>query len=119
MITLQQLTDMPSTWKLLYSSRLRLIGLHTYDIVAGRTTRITGSEVGGEDHLGLEGAAQSYQQWLAPGIITTTDHARYYSLYNWILQRFVFDPTSSRRIADFRVPTSCDVRPKCTGLTVA
>jgi hypothetical protein len=45
------------------------------------TTRITDDEVGGEDHLGLEGAAQSYQQWLVPGIITTTDHARYYSFY--------------------------------------
>lgn len=66
------------------------------------TTRITDSEVGGEDHLGLEGAAQSYQQWLVPGIITTTDHARYYSFYSWILHRFIFDPASSRRIADFR-----------------
>jgi hypothetical protein len=68
------------------------------------TTRITDDEVGGEDHLGLEGAAQSYQQWLVPGIITTTDHARYYSFYSWILHRFIFDPASSRRIADFRGP---------------
>lgn len=66
------------------------------------TTRITNTEVGGEDHLGLEGAAQSYQQLLVPGIITTTDHARYYSFYSWILHRFIFDPASTRRIADFR-----------------
>lgn len=40
------------------------------------TTRITDDEVGGEDHLGFEGAAQSYQQWLVPGIITTTGLGR-------------------------------------------
>lgn len=68
------------------------------------TTRIIDKEVGGEDHLGLEGAAQSYQQWLVPGIITTTDHARYYSFYSWVLYRFIFDPASTRRIADFRGP---------------
>ena len=55
----------------------------------------------GEDHLGVEGAAQGYQQYLVPGIITTTDHARYYSFYCWVLYRFISDPHSSRRLNDF------------------
>ena len=44
------------------------------------TTEITDEIVPGEGMLGVEGAAQSYQQWLIPGIITTTDHARYHNL---------------------------------------
>jgi hypothetical protein len=68
------------------------------------TTRITDDDIGGEDHLGVEGAAQSYQQWLVPGIITTTDHARYYGFYSWILYRFIQDQNSSRLLADFRGP---------------
>jgi hypothetical protein len=45
------------------------------------TSRFTDDRVAGEDHLGIEGAAQGYQQYLISGIITTTDHARYYSFY--------------------------------------
>ena len=43
------------------------------------TTEITDTTVMGEDQLGIEGAAQSYQQEILPGIITVTNHARYYS----------------------------------------
>lgn len=60
--------------------------------------------VGGEDQLGVEGAAQNYQQWLIPGIITTTDRARYYSFYAWVLYRFINMPGSSRLLKDFRGP---------------
>jgi hypothetical protein len=45
----------------------------------------------GEDHLGIESAATSYQQHLLPGIITVTDRARYYSFYAWVLLRFIQD----------------------------
>lgn len=75
-------------------------------MVTGRwpqwTTELTTKFVTGEDHLGVEGAAQSYQQYLVPGIITTTDHARYYSFYAWVLYRFINWPESSRLMRDFR-----------------
>ena len=51
------------------------------------TARFTNEDVIGEDHLGVEGMAQSYQQYLVPGIISTTDHARYYSFYCWSFYR--------------------------------
>ena len=56
----------------------------------------------GEDQLGVEGAAQGYQQLILPGITTVTDHARYYSLYAWIIYRYLFDRKSSRLLAGFR-----------------
>ncbi len=68
------------------------------------TTRFTKKKVIGEDHLGVEGAAQGYQQYLIPGVITTTEHARYYSFYCWVLYRYIQDPHSSRLLADFRGP---------------
>jgi len=68
------------------------------------TTELTAHQVTGEDHLGVESAAQSYQQFLVPGIITTTDHARYYSFYSWVLYRFINDPDSTRLLRDFRGP---------------
>ena len=58
--------------------------------------------VPGEDQLGVEGAAQGYQQYLVPGIITTTEHARYYGFYTWILHRFIHLPGSSRLLRDFK-----------------
>ncbi len=66
------------------------------------TTRITDITVNGEDQLGIESAAQSYQQEILPGIITVTDHARYYSFYAWILYRFIFNKGSSRLLKDFQ-----------------
>jgi hypothetical protein len=66
------------------------------------TSELTDTFVTGEDQLGIEGAAQGYQQWLIPGIITTTDRARYYSIYAWILYRFINLPGSSRLLKDFR-----------------
>jgi hypothetical protein len=66
------------------------------------TSEITDNFVVGEDHLGVEGAAQSYQQFLIPGVITTTDRARYYSFYAWVLYRFINSPDSSRLLKDFR-----------------
>ena len=66
------------------------------------TSELTDNFVTGEDQLGVEGAAQGYQQWLIPGIITTTDRARYYSFYAWILHRFITLPNSSRLLKDFR-----------------
>jgi hypothetical protein len=66
------------------------------------TTEITDTIVTGEDMLGVEGAAQSYQQWLIPGIISTTDHARYYSFYAWVLYRYINSSTGNRLIRDFR-----------------
>lgn len=69
------------------------------------TTEITTKgTVTGEDQLGIEGAAQGYQQEILPGIITVTDHARYYSYYPWILYRFIFGEDSKRLLADFRGP---------------
>ena len=66
------------------------------------TARFTNEDVIGEDHLGVEGMAQSYQQYLVPGIISTTDHARYYSFYCWILYRYINQPDSPRTLAGFR-----------------
>ena len=66
------------------------------------TTELTAKFVTGEDQLGVEGAAQGYQQYLVPGIITTTDHARYYSFYAWVLYRFIEWPGSSRLLKDLR-----------------
>jgi hypothetical protein len=66
------------------------------------TARLTDNDVAGEDHLGVEGAAQGYQQYLVPGIITTTDHARYYSFYAWVLYRYIFAEDSSRLLSHFR-----------------
>ena len=66
------------------------------------TAELTDTFVTGEDQLGVEGAAQGYQQWLIPGIITTTDRARYYSFYAWVLHRFINLPDSSRLLKDFR-----------------
>jgi hypothetical protein len=65
------------------------------------TERVTNTDVGGEDHLGVEGVAQSYQQHLVPGIISTTDHARYYSFYCWILYRYINQPDSPRTLSGF------------------
>lgn len=66
------------------------------------TTEITDNVVFGEDMLGVEGAAQGYQQWLIPGIISTTDHARYYSFYAWVLYRYINSPSSNRTLKGFR-----------------
>lgn len=68
------------------------------------TTELAARFVTGEDQLGVEGAAQGYQQYLVPGIITTTDHARYYSFYAWVLYRFIEWPDSSRLLKDLRGP---------------
>lgn len=66
------------------------------------TTRFDLDGRSGEDHLGVEGVAQTAQQYLLYGIITTTDRVRYYSFYAWVLWRFVMDPLSSRRMEDFK-----------------
>lgn len=66
------------------------------------TKEFKAENVTGEDQLGVDSAAVQYQQWLVPGVITTTDHARYYSFNAWVLYRFIFRPDSSRRLADFR-----------------
>ncbi len=68
------------------------------------TTEITDTTVVGEDQLGIEGAAQGYQQEILPGIITVTDHARYYSFYAWILHRFIYGKDLNRLIDDFKGP---------------
>jgi len=68
------------------------------------TTELTADQVTGEDQLGVESAAQSYQQFLVPGVITTTDHARYYSFYTWVLYHFINDPDSTLLLKDFRGP---------------
>lgn len=65
------------------------------------TERLTDTETAGEDHLGVEAVAQGYQQFLVPGIISTTDHARYYSFYCWILFRYINQPDSPRTSAAF------------------
>ncbi|MBM3137836.1 MAG: hypothetical protein FJZ98_06575 [Chloroflexi bacterium] len=67
------------------------------------TTRIAkGKDVIGEDMLGLEGAAQGYQQILIPGIISTTERARYYSFYAWVLYRFINSSSGNRLLRNFR-----------------
>lgn len=66
------------------------------------TSLLTRTEVTGEDHLGIEGVSQAYQQYLVPGIITTTEHARYYSFYCWVLDRFIHAPGSTRLLGDFQ-----------------
>ena len=64
------------------------------------TEELTTTFKSGEDHLGVDGAAQSYQQYLIPGIITITEHARYYSFYAWVLYRFING--GSRLLKDFK-----------------
>lgn len=71
-------------------------------IIPQWTERISNRDVVGEDHLGIETAAVNYQGELLPGIITVTDHARYYSLYCWILWQFIQDERHDRRIANLR-----------------
>lgn len=66
------------------------------------TERITDRDVVGEDHLGVETAAINYQDELIPGITTVTAHARYYSLYCWILWRFINDDSQKRRLVNLR-----------------
>ncbi len=66
------------------------------------TTEITDEIVPGEDMLGVEGAAQSYQQELIPGIITQTNRARYYSFYAWVLHRFIVSDQGNRLMRNFR-----------------
>ena len=66
------------------------------------TEEISERTVTGEDQLGVEGAAQGYQQNILPGIISVTDHARYDSFYAWILYQYIFGANSSRLMSDFR-----------------
>lgn len=66
------------------------------------TAEITETFVTGEDMLGVEGAAQSYQQEYIPGIITVTDRARYYSFYAWVLYRYIHLPGSTLRMDGFK-----------------
>jgi hypothetical protein len=66
------------------------------------TTEITDTIVTGEDMLGVEGAAQGYQQWLIPGIITQTNRARYYSFYAWVLHRFIHAAEGDRLLRNFQ-----------------
>jgi hypothetical protein len=66
------------------------------------TTEIMKKTVRGEDQLGLESAAQNYQQEIVPGITTVTNHTRYYSFYAWVLYRYIFHDHSSRYLKDFR-----------------
>lgn len=66
------------------------------------TAELTEDYVKGEDQLGIQGAAQSFQQYLVPGVITTTDRARYYSFYAWVLYRFIHLTGSTRLLSDFR-----------------
>jgi hypothetical protein len=72
------------------------------ELVPQWTERISDRDVVGEDHLGIETAAINYQGSLLPGIITVTDHARYYSLYCWILWRFIYDDTQERRLSNLK-----------------
>ncbi len=48
-------------------------------------TRHVVTDLGGRDPLGLSRVGQLLTDHLLPGIITTTDRARYYALYCWIL----------------------------------
>lgn len=73
-------------------------------IVPQWTERITNTDVVGEDHLGVETAAINYQGELLPGIITVTEHARYYSFYCWILWRFIQDERHNRKLANLHGP---------------
>ena len=66
------------------------------------TSEITKEFVTGEDMLGVEGAAQGYQQEYIPGIITVTDRARYYSFYAWVLSRYIHASGSTLRMNGFR-----------------
>ncbi|MBI3325844.1 MAG: hypothetical protein HYZ81_03975 [Nitrospinae bacterium] len=54
------------------------------DILPQWTRRVM-TDLGGRDPLGLSRVAQLLTDHLLPGIITTTDRARYYALYCWIL----------------------------------
>lgn len=65
------------------------------------TEVITERVINGEDQLGVESAATSYQGDLMPGIITVTEHARYYSLYCWILWRFLQNEAHGRKMKAF------------------
>ncbi len=48
-------------------------------------TKRVSTEGGGRDPLGLSRVAFNLTDYLLTGIITTTDRARYYSFYSWVL----------------------------------
>lgn len=50
--------------------------METIRVLPQWTSELTDTFVTGEDQLGVEGAAQGYQQWPIPSIITTTDLAQ-------------------------------------------
>ena len=54
------------------------------DLYPQWTAEIIENTVAGEDQLGIEGAAQSYQQEILPGIITVTDGRRVTKLWRLI-----------------------------------
>src|ERR1041384_268560 len=54
-------------------------------LVLPRWTKRVVTDMGGRDPLGLSRVAFLITDYLLPGIITTTDRARYYSFYCWAL----------------------------------
>lgn len=52
-------------------------------------SRLEKRRIDGEDHLGVESSAQTYQGYLLTGVITTTSRVRYFSFYAWVLHRFL------------------------------
>lgn len=54
------------------------------EIIPKWTKRVF-TDMGGRDPLGLSRVADAITDYLLPGIITTTDRARYYSFYCWTL----------------------------------
>jgi hypothetical protein len=55
----------------------------------------------GEDFLGLRSVQANITEYLLPGIITTTDRARYYSFYSWLLHEYKENHPNSLTLAKF------------------
>jgi len=82
-------------------------------------TRRVATEGMGRDPLGLSRVSEALTQFLLPGIITTTDRARYYSFYTWAIadiaatrskagRGFSFETEFQRREAAFALASRLD-----------
>lgn len=67
------------------------------------SSRLEKRRIDGEDHLGVESSAQTYQGYLLTGVITTTSRVRYFSFYAWVLHRFLQSHSHDLSLDSFKV----------------
>lgn len=67
------------------------------------SSRLEKRRIDGEDHLGVESSAQTYQGYLLAGVITTTSRVRYFSFYAWVLHRFLQSHSHDLSLDAFKV----------------